>query len=138
MRRVRVAIFAHIIKIVKELWKKSLNTQKKFNKLEVMNQNAMYICISRYIKICWFPLKKCWYQHNSRGVSRDLYIFEIFVGSGITFPSFVIARYVWQILGRIAFLVSPHKWRAPKRPILNSVKKEVLSGHHFFLMHKWN
>ena len=40
-----------------------------------MYQNTIYICISWYSKICWFPVKKCWYQQNSRGVSRDSYIF---------------------------------------------------------------
>ena len=39
---------------------------------------CFYICISWYNKICWFPVKKCWYQQNSEGVSRDSYIFWIF------------------------------------------------------------
>ena len=91
-----------------------------------MTQNAMYICIFWCTKICWFQLKKWWYQHNSRCVSRDLYIFGIFVRSGITFPSFVIARYVWQILGRIVFLVPPHTWRAPKSPSWIVLKKKCL------------
>ena len=43
-----------------------------------MYQNAIYICISWYNKICWFTVKKCWCQQNSGGVSRDLYIFWIF------------------------------------------------------------
>ena len=113
--------------------KKIFKYSKKFNKLEVMNQNAMYICTSWYIKICWFPLKQCWYQHNSRGVSRDLYIFGIFVGSGITFPSFVIARYVWQILGRIAFLVSPHTEELRKGPSWIGLKKKCFPVTIFFL-----
>ena len=91
-----------------------------------MNQNAMSICIIWYIKICWFPLKNYWYQQNLRDVSRDLYIFGIFLRSGITVSSFVIARYVWHILGRVTFLAPPHTWRAPKIPILNRVKKKCL------------
>ena len=65
-----------------------------------MYQNTIYICISRYSKICWFPVKKCWCQHNSRGLSRDLYIFWILFGWGITVPSFIVVGYVWQVLGR--------------------------------------
>ena len=40
--------------------KKSLKTQKKLKELEII-----------YSKICWFPMKKCWCQQKSRGVSRD-------------------------------------------------------------------
>ena len=39
--------------------------------LEIMYQNAMYICISWHSKIYWYSMKKCWFQQNSRGVSRD-------------------------------------------------------------------
>ena len=57
---------------------------KKLKELEIMCQNAIYICISWYSKICWFPVKKYWCQQNSRGMSRDLYIFWIFFVYGIT------------------------------------------------------
>ena len=40
-----------------------------------MYQNRIYICISWYSNICWFLVKKYWCQQNSRGVSRDSYIF---------------------------------------------------------------
>ena len=68
--------------------------------------------------------KKCWCQQNSRSVSRDSFIFWVVLRKGITVPSFMIAGYVWQILGRGVF--SPHPpplylWAAPKRPILNSI-----------------
>ena len=63
-----------------------------------MIQNAIYICISWYSKICWFLVKKYWCQQNSRGVSRDSYIFWIFFGWGITVPRFIIVGFVWQIL----------------------------------------
>ena len=42
--------------------KKNLKTQEKlkeFMYLEIMYQNAIYICISWYNKICWFTVKKC-------------------------------------------------------------------------------
>ena len=87
-----------------------------------MYQNTIYIFISWYSKICWFPLKKCWYQQNSRGVSRDSYIFWIFFGQGITVPSFIIVWYLWQILGREGLFASPHPWAVLKKPILNRVK----------------
>ena len=44
-----------------------------------MHQNAIHVRISWYNKICWFPVKKCWSQQNSGGVSRDSYIIWIFV-----------------------------------------------------------
>ena len=28
--------------------------------LEIMNQNAIYTCISWYSKICWFPVKNAY------------------------------------------------------------------------------
>ena len=40
-----------------------------------MYQDTIYICISWYSKICWFPMEKCWCYQNSRGVSRDSNIF---------------------------------------------------------------
>ena len=42
-----------------------------------MYQNAIYICISWYSKISWFPVKKCWCQQNSRGLSRDSYFLDL-------------------------------------------------------------
>ena len=57
------------------LSKKSLKTREKFKKIEIMYQNAIYICISWYNKISWFPVNKCWCQQILGGVSRDSYIF---------------------------------------------------------------
>ena len=93
-----------------------------------MHQNTIYICISWYSKSCWFPVRKCWYQQNSRGVSRDSYIFWIFLGLCITVPRFITVGYVWQILGRGAIfpLLPPHPWAALKKPILNRVKIVVV------------
>ena len=45
-----------------------------------------------------------WCQQNSRGEARDLYIFLFLFMEGIALPSFIILGYVWQILGRKAFL----------------------------------
>ena len=46
-------------------------------------------------------------------------------------PNFIIAGYVWQILGRGPFCPRPcpppHPWAAPKEPILNSVKMKNAS-----------
>ena len=52
--------------------------------MEIMYQNAIYICSSWYSKFCWFPVKKCRCQQNSRGVSHDSYIFWVFFTEGIT------------------------------------------------------
>ena len=81
-----------------------------------MYQNAVFICISWYSKICRFPMKKCWCQQNSRVASRDSYIFSIVLGWGITVPSFIIAGYVWQIVGRGGgFLVPPPMPEQPRK-----------------------
>ena len=45
-----------------------------------MYQNSIYNCIFCYGKIYWFPMKKCWCQHNSKGVSGDSYIFGSSIG----------------------------------------------------------
>ena len=52
-------------------------------------------------KVANFRWKRCWCQQKSRGVSHDLCIFWIFFRSGTTVPNFIIAGYVWQILGRV-------------------------------------
>ena len=36
-----------------------IRPQELLEELEIMYQKAIYICISRYNKICWFPMKKC-------------------------------------------------------------------------------
>ena len=43
-----------------------------------MYKNVTYICVFWYSKICRFSMKKCWCHQNSRGVSRDSYIFWVF------------------------------------------------------------
>ena len=52
----------------------------------------------------------------------DLYIFLIFLRSGITAPSFITVGYVWRILG------APHPWAAPRKLILNRVKADTISN----------
>ena len=42
--------------------KQFLETQKKLKELEIMYQNAIFICISWSSKICRFPVKKYWCQ----------------------------------------------------------------------------
>ena len=80
-----------------------------------MHQNAIYFWIFWYSKICWYLVKKCWCQQNSRSVSRDSYIFWIFFRWGITVPSFII---VTDFRGG-SFLPPPHPSAVPKMPILN-------------------
>ena len=88
-----------------------------------MYQNAIYICISWYGKIGGFPVKKYWYQLNSRCVSRDSYIFWIFLRQVITVSSFNIVGYVWQILGRGVFLSHPIREQPWKIPIREQPRK---------------
>ena len=54
LRRLGVVIFADITKIVTFLLIQSLKTQEKLKELETVCQNAIYICISSYSKICNF------------------------------------------------------------------------------------
>ena len=72
-----------------------------------MYKNETYICISWYDKNCWFLMKKCWCQQNSKGVSRDLYVFLILFRYDIAVPIFIIVEYVWQILGKGAICPLP-------------------------------
>ena len=60
------------------LLKLFLKTQKKLKELDIMYQNAIYICISWYGKICWFLLKQLWFQQYSKSVLR-----HIFFGSSL-------------------------------------------------------
>ena len=53
------------------LLKQPLKTQENLKELEIMYQNAIYLCISWYSKICWFPVKKSWCQQKSKDVSCD-------------------------------------------------------------------
>ena len=91
--------------------KKITKDSKKLKELEIINQNPIYMCISWCSKICWFPVKKCWFQQNSRDVSRDLYIFWIFKKP------------------------TPHPWAAPKTPILNRVEIKVLWNKGYYIIY---
>ena len=52
LRRPGVVNFAGIIKIVIMFIKPIFKDQRKVKKIEIMYQNAIYICISWYSKIC--------------------------------------------------------------------------------------
>ena len=111
LRRPRVASFADVIKVATTLIKTIFKDSKKLKESEIMYQNAIYIRISRYSKICWFPVIKCWCQQN---------LVPIFFGSPlgkvITVPSFFIGGYVRQILERGTFSASTigeESWKGP-------------------------
>ena len=72
--------------------------------------------LSRYRKIYWFRVKKCWCQENLTGVSCDLYIFWIFFRWGITVPSFIIARiFVADFKEEVLFLLPFPISRQPQK-----------------------
>ena len=52
-----MAGFANIIKIATLFIEKSLKTQQESRELEIMEQNAIYICILGYSKIYLFTMK---------------------------------------------------------------------------------
>ena len=82
LRKPRVAIFADIIKNVTMFIKIIFKYLEKVKRIRnYVGKSNLYLdpMISWYSKICWFPVKKEWYQQNSMGVSRDLYIFWVFI-----------------------------------------------------------
>ena len=114
-----------------------------------MNQNAIYICISWYTKICWFPVKKCCCQQNSRGVTCDSYVFCIFFKQDIHYCRICVTNFRddWRQKGSplCAFLPPsplPRLWAAHKMPILNRVKisrdLKVINTTHVALGEKDN
>ena len=95
-----------------------------------MYQYAIYTCISRYSKICWFPVKNCWCQQNSRDVSRDLYIFWIFFRYSIIVPCAKVHHCRICVTdfreGGTLLPPPPHPWAALKKPIWIGLKHDIL------------
>ena len=52
LRKARVGIFADIIKIKTMFTKTIFKDLKKIKDLEIMDQNAVFMCISWYSKFC--------------------------------------------------------------------------------------
>ena len=91
----------------------------------MMYQNTVYICISWYSKICWFPAKKCWFQQKSRSVSRDSYYFLDLLRVRYNCAKLDHCRIcVTDFKEGGTFLPppSPNPWAGPRKPILNRVK----------------
>ena len=85
-----------------------------------MHQNVIYICISWYRKICWFPVKNADVS-RTQGVYHMIYLFfGSSLGKSLTVLSFIIVGYVWQTLERGLFCPLD-LWAAPKRPTLSRV-----------------
>ena len=73
LRRPEGAIFAGIIKILTTFIKTILKDSRKVRRIRsYVSKWNLYLDFSIQ-NICWFPVKKCWCQQNSRGVPRDLY-----------------------------------------------------------------
>ena len=119
LRRPRVAIFADIIRIITIFCKTIFKDLKMLKELEIIYENAIYIRVSWYRRICWSLVKNCWCELNARCESRVSYIFWIFTGEGICVAEFQKGR---------TFLVPlTHPWAASKRLIRNRVDAEILS-----------
>ena len=121
LRRPRVASFADVIKVATTFIKTIFKDSKKLKESEIMYQNAIYIRISRYSKICWFPVIKCWCQQN---------LVPIFFGSPlgkVITTKFLHCR-ICATDFREGDLFGPqHRWAALKRPILNRLKNLFLT-----------
>ena len=113
----RVANFADMIKIETKFIKTIFKDSEKLKELETMYQNAIYIRISWYSKTCWFPVKKSWIQQNSKGVSRDSYVFSIFVQLRYKCAKLHHCRICVTDFREGAFLPSFQPWETSKRPI---------------------
>ena len=99
-----------------------------------MYQNAIYICISWYSKIWWFSVKKCSCRQNSRGVSRDSYIFWMFFRWGITAKFHHCRICVTNFRETDLFSPPPLPRESPKKSILNRVN----SWQHYDMLMSWN
>ena len=71
-------------------------------------------------KVADFKWKNTDVSRNQEWVTWFVY-FWTFFREGITVPNFIIVGYVWQTLGRGAFILS-HTWTATKMAILNRIK----------------
>ena len=96
-----------------------------------MYQNVIYIFIYWYSKICWFSVKKCWYQQDWKWCVKWCRYFFVSFGCGKTVPSCAKFHHCWicetefregDIFGHPPAPL--HPWAAPKKPILNRVKLE--------------
>ena len=117
LRRPRVTNFPDIIKVSTMFIKTTFNDSKKVKPIGnyALKRNLyLYFLIKQKLLI---SVKKYWRQQNSKGVSRDLYIFWSFFRQVMTVPSFMNVGYVWDILGKWAFL-PPIREQARKVPSL--------------------
>ena len=80
LRKPKVAIFADIIKIVNMFIKKIFTDSKKLKELEFLHENAIFIFVSWYSKICWFPLKKLQTSGELNGCDVMHKVFEPSLG----------------------------------------------------------
>ena len=81
LRRSRVAIFGHITQVVTMFIKAVLEDSKKLKALQNTYQNAIYMCISSYSKICCFPRK----TDVSRN-QRVCHLIQMFLRSSLVLP----------------------------------------------------
>ena len=93
-----------------------------------MQSISVFLDLAR--KMCWFTVKKLWCQQESRGVSRDLYIFVSSLGKVKLYQVSSLQNICDRFLGAETFLPpsppppppSPHQSADPKRSILNRFK----------------
>ena len=115
LRRPRVTNFPDIIKVSTMFIKTTFNDSKKVKPIGnyALKRNLyLYFLIKQKLLI---SVKKYWRQQNSKGVSRDLYIFWSFFRQVMTVPSFMNVGYEWDILGKWAFLppIREQAWKVP-------------------------
>ena len=71
-RRPRLANFGDIIKIATMFIKATFKDSKKVQRIRNYVLKLSIDVFLVYNKSCWFPVKKCWCQHNSWSVLHDL------------------------------------------------------------------
>ena len=110
------------LKLWPRLWKKSLTTQEKLEELDITYLNGIYIYVSWYSKICWFPVKNAEIS-RTQGVCRVIHIVTGFsLGKVKLCQGLSLQDMCDRFQGGGTFLPPPHPWAAPKKPILNRVK----------------
>ena len=122
LRRPRVAIFSEIIKIITMFTEKIFKDSKKFQKTEIMYQNAI---LSAFPDFWWKNAD----VSRTQGVCHVIYMCFVMTGKvRYDCASFIIVGYCVTVF-REGPLFAPHPSTALKRTILNRVKVQIRSKY---------
>ena len=110
------------------LLKQPIKFKRKSNKLEIIYENAIYICIFSYSKICWFLVKSLMIPAKLKKSVTWFAYFLDFYWVKYKLASFIVVEYVWQILGRFVLSIfAPN----PSTSSVSSPKKTHPNTFHW-------